>query len=357
MTFFFAATSLVHADDPDPAALPFATDTPRSYPSFAQVGGKTTFNFDDGETRITTQNQPIPIPPVFLSEKKLCLRVTDEPSVYAGKAKGTRLYIINPEPKEYTFTSISALLDIHLEALDAQSRWRRIAPEHSPVCGNAISTSYLPSGQAWQLNAPQYTGPFKTKLRFALDNSTTLYSNEFHGSIDPALYTRDPATLKPVETSHLGFHTIEPISKPIFTPPSITAPKDALALILSDQSDIYQHEFSGKILYLSNTTGDIVPIATHNGALTLHIEFKDPQGRWQAFKRNIKQPDTSSVKLTDLYSGQSIPICVPKLVASRYRYDITTPVQCRYVLTRNSIAKSLNTIYSNEFTLNPAPSN
>ncbi|HEY1170612.1 MAG TPA: hypothetical protein VGH19_04510 [Verrucomicrobiae bacterium] len=125
-------------------------------------------------------------------EGKLSLiALTAETVPFVKDYRGFRLVLMNRTKAEMTFDASDSRLSIIQEAQDAQGKWQPI--EYLPMswCGNSRHRVFLPKGEYWEFVAPVHSGPMKTKLRFMLkqDQTTTIYSNEFEGSIDPQQFT------------------------------------------------------------------------------------------------------------------------------------------------------------------------
>jgi hypothetical protein len=113
--------------------------------------------------------------------------------------RGMRLLLVNRTKERATVLGYERLLNLLIqEARDEHGQWKPIEREfgYSGYCGCGFRDYHLEPGRYWELAAPRYVGPFKTKLRFRLRVWTpdyqVLYSNEFDGSIDPDQFTKAP---------------------------------------------------------------------------------------------------------------------------------------------------------------------
>jgi len=107
------------------------------------------------------------------------------------KQPGMRLVLVNQTANRLSFAASDSRLSIIQEAQDDAGKWRPIEYLPSSWCGNSYHCVFLPVNHFWSFAAPRYQGTAATKLRFALqlDKDTTLYSNEFAGSINPEQFT------------------------------------------------------------------------------------------------------------------------------------------------------------------------
>jgi hypothetical protein len=125
--------------------------------------------------------------------RQAALYLLAEPDVVLplGKASGMRLQLVNGTDNELSFGASDSLLHIVQQAKDTDGHWREIEYFPQSWCGNSYHTVYLKPDHAWQFAVPRYRGPQPATLRFALqlDDGTTLYSNEFAGSIHPEQFS------------------------------------------------------------------------------------------------------------------------------------------------------------------------
>jgi hypothetical protein len=110
--------------------------------------------------------------------------------VFDNKYKGMSVLLINPTNQQVAFFAEDSRLSIIQEALDANGKWKSIEYLPHSWCGNSYHKVFLGAREYWEFAAPVYTGKLKTKLRFRLQQTgadgkvTTLYSNEFAGSVN-----------------------------------------------------------------------------------------------------------------------------------------------------------------------------
>jgi hypothetical protein len=112
--------------------------------------------------------------------------------------RGMRLLLVNRTKERATLLGYDSMLKLLVqEALDEHRQWKPIEKEGCfGFCGNGLRQFCLEPGRYWELAAPRYVGPFKTKLRFRLrafsPSPVSVHSNEFDGSIDPLQFTKAP---------------------------------------------------------------------------------------------------------------------------------------------------------------------
>ena len=119
----------------------------------------------------------------------------DEAAIFAEKYKGLKVVLINGTNERVGFPASDSRLYIVQEALDGGGKWKPIEYLPSSWCGNSYHTVFLGPHEYWEFAAARYTGKFKTRLRFRLDwpksgtEKTTIYSNEFEGSVNAHQFT------------------------------------------------------------------------------------------------------------------------------------------------------------------------
>jgi hypothetical protein len=112
--------------------------------------------------------------------------------------RGMRLLLVNRTNERAHVLGYGHLLKLLIqEARDEHGQWRPIEKEGSSgFIDCPLRTLHLNPSHYWELAAPRYVGPFKTKLRFRLRVWTpdldVIYSNEFDGSIDSDQFTKAP---------------------------------------------------------------------------------------------------------------------------------------------------------------------
>lgn len=118
-----------------------------------------------------------------------------EETVFGEKYKGIKLLLVNSTNKIAEFSASDSRLYIVQEALDTDGKWKPVEYLPSSWCGNSYHRVYLGANQYWEFSAARFTGEIKTKLRFRLDqynsedDKSTIYSNEFDGSINKKQFT------------------------------------------------------------------------------------------------------------------------------------------------------------------------
>jgi len=127
-----------------------------------------------------------PVPPDHVS----LLAYPSEPASF-GKNSGFLVILANTTHSPAAFAAQDSRINIVREALDADGKWKPIEYLPNSWCGNSYHTVFLPPDRYWSFSAPQYSGPFKTKMRFVLEQEgLKLVSNEFDGSINREQFTK-----------------------------------------------------------------------------------------------------------------------------------------------------------------------
>jgi hypothetical protein len=114
----------------------------------------------------------------------------DAPADFYGH-KGFKVVLVNGTKKAVTFDVEDLRVNIVREARDAAGRWRPIEYLPHSWCGLSYRQLDLRPGRHWTFRAPVYQGPFKTQMRFVLDQpGLHLVSNEFSGTINLEQFDR-----------------------------------------------------------------------------------------------------------------------------------------------------------------------
>jgi hypothetical protein len=138
----------------------------------------------------------------------------DEPLTYLDR-KGFAVRVVNRTDVVVGFSACDSQLYLVREALDRQGNWRPIELRPIEICGNSFHRVFLGKNQYWEFPALRYSGTFKTRIRFRLEqgksqsfpwelNNTeeahshtylypnrsgrVFYSNEFEGWINPSQF-------------------------------------------------------------------------------------------------------------------------------------------------------------------------
>ncbi len=121
--------------------------------------------------------------------------------------RGFALRLVNRTDKPAAFTACDSKLFLVQEALDWKGKWRPIEQMPQTFCGNSYHRVFLDRDQYWEIPAPRYSGWFRTRIRFRLEQGEErqreigmedenhlppfptrggrfIYSNEFIGSIN-----------------------------------------------------------------------------------------------------------------------------------------------------------------------------
>ncbi|HEY9045949.1 MAG TPA: WG repeat-containing protein [Ohtaekwangia sp.] len=118
-----------------------------------------------------------------------------------GSYPGIAVYIVNATKKSVLFDAQDSRLYMLVQARDTNGEWRDIEYLPSSWCGNSYHTLTLDAHNYWEFTTPVYEGDIKTRLRIALtyidrpkkrgeQNTVTIYSNEYEGSINPGQFWR-----------------------------------------------------------------------------------------------------------------------------------------------------------------------
>ncbi|HYG80453.1 MAG TPA: hypothetical protein VD861_08705 [Pyrinomonadaceae bacterium] len=119
----------------------------------------------------------------------------DEEVAFGGKYRGMKVLLVNATQEDVAFAASDSRLYIVQEALDRDGKWKPVEYLPSSWCGNSYHSVFLGANQYWEFAAARYTGRFKTRLRFRLDEqkseteTVTIYSNEFEGGVNPKQFT------------------------------------------------------------------------------------------------------------------------------------------------------------------------
>ena len=102
-----------------------------------------------------------------------------------------RVVLANTTRATASFEAQDNRINVVREALDADGRWKPIEYLPNSWCGNSYHSLELPPNRYWSFAAPHYLGPFKTRMRFVLEQKgLRLVSNEFAGSIHREQFTK-----------------------------------------------------------------------------------------------------------------------------------------------------------------------
>jgi hypothetical protein len=143
----------------------------------------------------------------------------EEETVIEQELKGIKVFIANTTSDTLVFNTQDNRLYMKMQARDTTGKWRDIEYLPHSWCGNSYYATILPNNHYWELSALMYEGSFKTKLRLELTyvdptdtvglaaertnrkrfssryqhrKETTIYSNEFDGSVNPGQFWRKP---------------------------------------------------------------------------------------------------------------------------------------------------------------------
>lgn len=145
----------------------------------------------------TSDNFPKAIEPA-MNVRRGEISLVAEPGeevAFGEKYRGMKVLLVNATQEEVAFSASDSRLYIVQEALDRDGKWKPIEYLPASWCGNSYHRVFLGANQYWEFAAARYTGRFKTKLRFRLDErkseteTMTIYSNEFEGGVNPKQFT------------------------------------------------------------------------------------------------------------------------------------------------------------------------
>ena len=121
------------------------------------------------------------------------------------KCIGFRFYLINNTDTTVQFESTCHGICIVIQALSTNNQWKDIEYSDGSWCCTGSDPIKLQPHKYWVLNAPNYEGSFKTKLRikatyikkerFSKDYEGFIYSNEFEGYLNPAQFYSERKSL------------------------------------------------------------------------------------------------------------------------------------------------------------------
>lgn len=123
------------------------------------------------------------------------IALPDDETVFAEKYRGMKLLLVNGTNAQAAFSAADSRLYIVQEAVDRDGKWKPIEYLPSSWCGNSYHRVFLGANEYWEFAAARFTGEFKTKLRFRLDQhnskngKTIVYSNQFDGSVNDKQFT------------------------------------------------------------------------------------------------------------------------------------------------------------------------
>ena len=137
-----------------------------------------------------------------IKEKKLIMKVF--PDLESQTEKGyipLRLQLLNLSRETVFFDAQDSRLNLILQAKDKYNEWKNIEFLANSSCGNSYHTLFLPSNKFWDFELVQYEGEIETDLRakviyktdIASQDSLTLYSNSFKGSVNPGQFWNKPS--------------------------------------------------------------------------------------------------------------------------------------------------------------------
>lgn len=122
---------------------------------------------------------------------KVSLIAYPDESAAFGTNKGFVVILANSTGVDAGFEAQDSRINVIREAMDRQGRWRPIEYLPNSWCGNSYHRVFLPPNRYWVFTAPEYSGPFPTRMRFVLEQpGFRIVSNEFRGSINVEQFDR-----------------------------------------------------------------------------------------------------------------------------------------------------------------------
>jgi hypothetical protein len=135
---------------------------------------------------------------------KVSLIAFPDETVRFGDCRGLAIRLINRTDRTVAFQASDSCLYLVQEARTEAGDWRPIESLPMVICGNSFHRVFLKPDQYWELPAPRYDGPVKTKIRFRLDPGgeqeparLPIYSGEFEGQISRAQFGPEPEDPRP----------------------------------------------------------------------------------------------------------------------------------------------------------------
>ena len=152
----------------------------------------------------SSRNYPEPIKPQnTYSPDKLSVIVNPREIDTLNKYfRGVAVYVVNGTNDNVEFNAQDSRLYMSVQAKDLDGRWKDIEYLPSSWCGNSYHILTLEKLHLWKFRTPVYEGQYPTKFRIALEYiepqtskknperraETTVYSNEYEGSVNPAQF-------------------------------------------------------------------------------------------------------------------------------------------------------------------------
>jgi hypothetical protein len=118
--------------------------------------------------------------------------IESEKAVFDKVYEGIFVRLVNNGEHEVTIPASDSRIAILQEAMDSNGEWNEIEYLPRSWCGSSYHNVYLMPGNFWSFNAPKYSGPQKTSLRFklTLSENEILYTESYAGGIHPAQFSQ-----------------------------------------------------------------------------------------------------------------------------------------------------------------------
>ena len=147
----------------------------------------------------TSDNFPKAIDPSMRVHRGVISLVVkpDEAVTFEKRYRGLKVLLVNATKETIAFSASDIRLNIVQEALDRDGQWKPIEALSSSWCGNSYHRVFLGANEYWEFAAARYTGGFKTKLRFRLDEQKsetekmTIFSDAFEGSVNAGQFATE----------------------------------------------------------------------------------------------------------------------------------------------------------------------
>ncbi|SEC41466.1 hypothetical protein SAMN04489761_2928 [Tenacibaculum sp. MAR_2009_124] len=88
---------------------------------------------------------------------------------YTDSTLGHKLYLVNTTDSILNLEATDSRLDVFIEAIDLDKKWKAISYLPNSSCGNSYHVVNLDREEFWCFDVPVFKGTFKTKLRYVLD--------------------------------------------------------------------------------------------------------------------------------------------------------------------------------------------
>lgn len=138
-------------------------------------------------------NLPKKVDDKFLKNKLYLLLNNNEFTSINQKYLGCKLYLVNTTDSVLTLEAQDSRIEIIMEAIDVDGKWKPISYNPSSWCGNSYHLIKLDKGEFWEFDIPVFKGLYKTKTRYVLiiSKDTRIVSNEIISFINKKQFNKD----------------------------------------------------------------------------------------------------------------------------------------------------------------------